>query len=162
MKRVLIGLSTVALAVSACVDLGADDGEATGLDETSAYTRAEEHITAALAVLDPGPAPEYVGASSQNCGDSGFGDDTTTRVGVTYALPGTADFSRLEAHLSSGAYEPHDDGVFDPEGPFAEAEDRSDGFVVTVSTEDATGRLLLRARSPCVAVTGASHSPRPR
>lgn len=164
MRRVLIGLSTMVTAVvlSGCVSStagdGGDGGAAGGLDETAAYTRAEEHIARAVDALDPRPGLEYVGASSENCGNGGFGDDGTTRVSVTYALDDPGAFTRLEEHLKGEGYRPHDDGVSDPDGPYIEVE-ADDGFILSASTETASERPLLRAESGCVPVTGASHSP---
>lgn len=161
MRKVLFGLSTVACAAVASGCVVADDGgggAAMDLDETAAYARAEEHIERAVAALDPRPGLAYVGAGSEDCGNAGFGDDETTRVSVTYALDDTAAFDGLETYLGGDGYRPHDDGVSDPGGPYVEVE-ADDGFVLIASIEPGSGRLLLRARSACVAVTGASHSP---
>ena len=161
MRRVLFGLSTMAFALVASGCVVADDGgggAATDLDETAAYARAEEHIERAVAALDPRPGLEYVGAGAEDCGNAGFGDDGTARVSVTYALDDAGSFAGLEAYLGGEGYRPHDDGVSDPDGAYAEVE-ADDGFLLTASTEPGSGRLLLRARSECVTVTGASHSP---
>lgn len=161
MRKVLFGLSTMACAVVASGCVVADDGgggAATELDETAAYAKAEEHVERAVDALDPRPGVEYVGSGSENCGNAGFGDEDTTRVSVTYALDDADAFAGLETHLGGEGYRPHDDGVSDPDGPYVEVE-ADDGFLLTASIEPGSGRLLLRARSECVAVTGASHSP---